>query len=88
MRVLYRGTKEYLEVPVASDVELDGTIEFSFDRQTWLTAEWTGDPGTTRTAQVLVDDDNLPAKSTSSVYVRFTDNPEIPLIKAGEITIR
>lgn len=87
-RVLYRGTQEYLDVPLTSDAELTGAVEISFDRETWLTAEWVGDVGTTRTARILVTPNNTPAVSSTDVFVRFTDNPEIPIISAGQISIR
>lgn len=88
-RVLYRGTQEYIEVELTSTANLTGTIEFSLDdRETWLTAEWVGDVGTTRTAEYLLTPETTPAASSTDVFVRFTDNPEIPLLNAGQISIR
>jgi hypothetical protein len=85
-RVLYRGTVEYLTGTIAAgDDDLTGdTIEVSFDRENWLTAEVTA-PGVWR---LLVSDTNLPDVSRTAVYVRITDTPEIPVLRAGTLVIR
>jgi len=88
-RVWPRGTVEYLEATVTADVVIadDDPVAFTFDRETFHTAEWTGIAGNTRTCRVLLDDTLLPAAPASDVYVRVTDNPEIPLIPAGTLLI-
>lgn len=88
-RQILRGSTEYLEVTVTSTITLDAQpVAFSFDRETWLPAEWTGTAGTTRTARALVSDANLPQpRSVTPVYVRVTDNPEAPVINAGTLSI-
>lgn len=88
-RVLYVGTVEYLDLVVTADVDLDQDVEITFDRETWIPAAWAGDVGTTRTAQVLLGDAvPLPAKGAHKVYLRFTDNPEIPVVLAGTVVVR
>lgn len=88
MTTLLRGTVEYLDITVTSDVVLTGTVEVSFgDRETWHEATWIGAAGTTRTARILLGTTvPLPARSTN-VYVRFTDSPEVPVVAAGQVTI-
>lgn len=87
MTTLYRGTTEYLHIPVTSAEVLSDTVEVSFDRSTWHAASWIGDPGTTRTARILLGGAvPLPARSTN-VYIRFTDSPEMPVVNAGVLTI-
>lgn len=84
---LYKGTVQLLKVSVTSDMEIDlQPVHISFDRTTWLPATWLGAPGLQRTCQVLIDDTNIPAH-TAPVYVRVTDTPEIPILKAGFVTI-
>lgn len=84
-RILYRGTVEYLTGTIAAgDDDITGdAIEVSFDRETWLTAEVTA-PGKWR---LLVSDTNLPAGARSAVYVRITDSPEVPVLRAGMLVI-
>lgn len=88
-RVIYRGTTEYLDVDVTSDVELAAqVVQVAFDRGTWLTAAWIGAAGTTRTCRVLLNAGNIPADRTdSTVFVKVTDTPEIPVFSAGPIKI-
>lgn len=90
IRTIYRGSTEYLEVAVTADVTLASQpVSISFDRTTWHSAAWTGDPGLTRTARLLVGSSGcpVPAKSTP-VFVRITDNPEAPVIYAGTLAVR
>lgn len=89
-----RGTVEYLQYAIKADVELNTQpVHFTFDRVTFLAAEWIGtdtevSPGVhQRTARLLVTDDDLPDGFAAEVYVRVTDNPEIPLIPAGTLSI-
>lgn len=81
---------EYLGVTVTANVVLDSQpVSIAFDRDgTWHPATWIGVAGTTRTAQVLVNDSIIPtSRSATSVYVRVTDNPEVPIIRAGQLEI-
>jgi hypothetical protein len=88
---------EYLHVPVTSSVVLDTQdVELAFlttgtpaEITPWLTAEWIGDPGTTRTCVLLIgpDTDAELSKGTVSVWVRVHDTPEIPVRQAGTIKI-
>jgi len=87
-RTWVRGSIEYLEVQIEADVELNvQAVRFTFDRVTFFDAEWAGDPGTTRTARLLLDDSMLPDAITTPVFVTITDNPETPLIPAGTLTV-
>lgn len=89
-RVVYRGTVEYVSAVVtADDVILnDQPVEMSFDdRETWKTAEWVGTPGSTRSCRVLANDDDIPRRRETPVFVRITDNPEVPVILAGTLFI-
>ena len=88
-RTLQRGTTEYLDVLVRSDVDLGNqTVEVSFNKTDWFPAEWTGTAGLERKVQVLVDDSRLPANvNQATVYIRVTDEPEIPILAAGAVQI-
>lgn len=90
MTELVRGTLMYLSVTVTSSEELDDqAVEMSFDRSNWFTANWQGDPGTTRVVRALVggDDAPLPFFTPATVFVRITDSPEVPIIEAGTVQI-
>lgn len=88
-RTFYTGTVEYLEVTVSADFQLAGQpVALSFDRRTWIPAEWQGAPGESRAARILLDKDTLPDRGEWTVFVRITDNPEIPVFPAGSIRIR
>lgn len=89
MRYLYTGTTEFLTVTVTSNLTLDAQpVYISFDRTEWLTASWTGAAGTTRSARVLLDSTNLPPPGKHPVYVKVTDSPEIPVVRADDITVK
>lgn len=88
---LRTGSREYLSVPITAPVELDAqTVEIGLQAiasprtaADWYTAAWTGDPGTTRTAQILVGPGSSPSvgeipAGVYSVLYRVTDTPEIP----------
>jgi hypothetical protein len=89
-----RGTVEYVKATVTADVALTMTVQIALTNSgsthTWLPAEWTGSSGTMRTARtssaVTFDVATYP-KSTYQVYVKLTDAPEAPIIRAGQITI-
>lgn len=87
IRTWVRGSTEYLSYQVTADVDLedDIPIAITFDRDTFITATWIGTVGHTRTCQALLDDTQIPSAVTTRVYLRLTDNPEIPLIPAGSI---
>lgn len=88
-RTIHRGTTEYLKVELTADVTLDTQpVEFSLDDgTTWLTAEGIGAAAMTRTYRHLLLPEEQPAGSVVEVLVRITDNPEIPIINAGSLTI-
>jgi hypothetical protein len=85
-RSVYRRSTEYQVVTVTANNTLDTQpVEISVDNQaTWLTAAWTGSPGTTRSARVLLNGSNMPAASSPHpVFVRLTDSPETPVFAAS-----
>ena len=87
-RLIYRGTTEYISAQITGDTTLNTqTVEMSFDRTTWLTAEWVGTAGTTRTCRILASATNLPTDANFDVWVRITDTPEIPVLRAGHVQI-
>lgn len=105
-RTIYRDealspdTREYLNVPVTSRpaaageeaIDLDVTVQFTFDRQTYYTAAWAGTQTTngsnkTRVAQLLMTEANLPETRTNTIWVRITDNPEAPIVNAGNLIV-
>lgn len=88
---------EYARVRLTADVEL-GTqvVELAFlasstaepEAGDWETATWLGDAGTTRHAGVLVGPGALVlAEGTYWIWWRIADTPEIPVRKAGRITV-
>ena len=88
MRHVYIGTTEYVEATIYAGVSLSAqAVAFSFDRAAWITAAWTGSAGTQRDARALVNTGNLPAAGTYDLYVRVTDNPEIPVFSVGKVTV-
>lgn len=85
---MIHGTKEYLEVVLTCDVSLNTQpVEISFDGLTWTAADWIGDPGLTRTARILLDTNTLEPRSEYGVYARITDDPEVPIIYAGDLDV-
>ena len=86
------GSEEYLTVTVTADVTLDAQpVALSIDHgATWLPATWQGEPGTTRkvrTDEPVTFTRPSPYRPTS-VLVRVTDTPEVPLIAAGSFDVR
>lgn len=84
------GSREFLYADVTADVTLDAqVVEIGVGRTvtdaTWLAAGWQGDAGTTRSARALLD--GTLALGKWSVFVRITDNPEIPIIHAGVLRV-
>lgn len=84
-RTIYRDSIEYISATVTADVTLDAqAVKISVDdKATWLTAAWTGDPGTTRSCRVLLNGTNMPAAGERPVFVQITDSPETPIIAAA-----
>lgn len=88
-RTIVRGSVEYLEVTVTCDFTLSAQpVEFSFDQTTWYTAAWQGSAGATRAARLLLNGSNTPAGRSATVWVRITDDPEIPILDAGRLNVR
>jgi hypothetical protein len=91
------SSTEYLKVSVTADVTLSAqTVDIAViparGRPTapdWKPAAWTGSPGTTRTAMLLIGPgtSNVVALGEYDVWVRATDNPEIPTDPAGRLTV-
>lgn len=81
------GSVEYLTVTVTADVALtDQTVALSLDRgTTWLPCAWIGDEGTSRQARTT--DPHMFTAGTVSVLVKVADTPEVPIIKAGQISV-
>lgn len=91
---------EYLHGPVTANVTLDTqVVEVAFvtpssavpDSSTaWVTAEWEGDPGTTRTWRVLIGPATTSplAAGSYAVWVRVHDAPEIPVRKHDILTVQ
>lgn len=81
MRKIYRDSVEYLTVSVTATETLDTQpVAISVDdKATWLTATWTGSPGLTRSAQVLLTNLNMPTAGERQIYVKLTDTPETPV---------
>lgn len=89
-RTMVRGTVEYLTGTVTADLPIgdDDAIAISFDRTTWLTAEWVGGAGTSREWRILLGGTTpLPSERWSTVYVKVTDSPEAPILEAGLLII-
>lgn len=88
---LYAPTQEYVSVPVSAtglDISAD-VVELAFTHDTepeeaqWLTAEWVAGA-----ARILIGTDGHPLVAGAyTVWVRITDNPEIPVLQAGRLNI-
>lgn len=79
-----RGSTDYLPFVVTANYDLvDQVVEISFDREAWIEANWVGDPGKVRTAQSLISDEVLPARSAAFVFMRVVDNPSEPVELVG-----
>lgn len=91
---------EYLHGPVTASVVLDTQpVEVAIEPKTksspdadtvWHTAEWVGDPGTTRTWRLLIGQQStipLVGGQQYNVWVRIVDAPEQPVRKHDVLTI-
>lgn len=80
------GSLEYISVTVTANVLLDTQpVVISLDSGvTWLTATWLGQAGTSRTTRTAVP---VALTASGGVRVKVTDNPEIPIMRAGRITV-
>lgn len=89
MRILEVGSLEYLDGVIKANVPLDSQpVEVSIDgKQTWISAQWVGDIGTTRSLQAEVNELNMPDPGVYKVYVRVTDNSESPIFAIGSIEV-
>jgi hypothetical protein len=82
------GTKEYVKAAVTSDRTLDTQAVEIKVNGSWLPAQWTGTAGLTRTARTTsVVDFAGATKGYQTVYLRFTDSPEVPIIDCGKILV-
>lgn len=56
---------------------------------TWRTAAWAGTAGTARAARILIGPatSNVLAKGKYDVWSHLTDNPEVPEVYHGRLTI-
>ena len=86
------------EAEAVEDASLDGTIAFSIDEgQTWLDAEWVGDVFLKATDDGLratrVARTQQPVDTTAltepryDVWVKLTDSPETPIMRAGTLRL-
>lgn len=84
------GSVEYLYADIRADHVL-GTqaVEMSLSNDAtpgpWVAAEWVGDPGKYAAARVLLDGTLTPG--IYNVYVKISDQPEVPIIFAGRMRI-
>jgi hypothetical protein len=86
------GSVEYLEASVTADVSLTMVVAIAITKgsgtHTWLAAGWTGAADTTRTARTTsAFDTGTLTRGQYGLYVKLTDSPEVPIIKAGEVSI-
>lgn len=89
-RVIVAGTVDYLDIPITSDTQLTNQpVAISLDGQnTWHAATWSGDPGTTRTASLLLDETNTPQPGRVDVLVRIDFGTTKPIEFAGQLIVR
>lgn len=86
------GTKELVKGEIGADVAL-GSDQEDFQIRVWpldwQDANWTGVEGQTRTfrSQAHVDSAELDRTIRHSVYARFSDSLEEPIIFLGQIQL-
>lgn len=88
---LYAPTQEYISVPVSAsglDISTD-PVELAFMQDVeptdadWVAADWVAGA-----ARVLIGAAGVVLlPGTYTVWVRITDNPEVPVLQAGELVI-
>jgi hypothetical protein len=81
-----------MPIDISGDIVDISVVKGTPTDEDWKTAAWIGtpDPSTGQlTARLLVSPVTfgLSAGDTASVYIRVTDNPEIPVLKAGQLMI-
>jgi hypothetical protein len=82
------GTKEYVKAVITSDRTLSAQAVELKVNGTWVAATWQGSAGLTRTARTTsVVDFAAAAVGYQTIYARFTDSPEIPIIDCGKIFV-
>ena len=89
-RTFYLGSKEYLVLTVTANVDLDQAAQITFNRKDWYDTDWLGLLDTTRQLRYLLDltPSGLDlSQGVHTVFIRLTDTPEIPYIKAGQIKV-
>lgn len=90
-----RGSKEYINAVITSDVTLSMAVAIAVTQKnssthTWLPAGWIGSAGTTRTAQTTDPVEFTAAaypKTEYRVYAKLTDSPEVPIIDCGALNL-
>jgi hypothetical protein len=84
------GTKEYVRAVLGADANLDASdVEIRVLPLDWQEATWVGSVGETRELRStdVVDTAALSRSIMHSVFARFTDNPEVPIILLGRIRL-
>jgi len=89
MRISSLST-EYILIPVTASVNvLDDTVAWAFtdsgaDPTTWTSGDWDPDGK----ARILVGPGALAlTKGLRDVWLKVTDNPEIPVRRVGQLTV-
>lgn len=88
--VIPQGSKEFVKALMTSDRTLDTqTPEMRIYPGDWVPADWQGAAGTTREVRTssAIDFAGFAKGIGHTVWVRFTDSPEVPIIDVGEIRI-
>ena len=91
------SSTEYLKVSITADVTLSAqTVDIAIIPARgrpvaldWKPAAWTGSPGTTRAAMILIGPGtaNVIALGEYDVWTKVSDNPEVPTDPAGRLTV-
>lgn len=90
-----RGSVDYVDATVTADDTIDNTVEVEIaitrepaEDATWLPAAWVDSAGLrrkARTVDVIAFTDAAFLYDSYTVYVRATDSPEAPILRAGTI---
>lgn len=86
------STLEYVNADVTADVDPTGdTVEMAFtisgDPVTWHTAAWVSGASPPRTRLLVGSGAVELAAGLYTVWLRITDSPEVPVIRAGFLQI-